>query len=243
MRPSRLVLLHGFTQGGGIWLPVIERLTTRCAIDAPDLPGHGAASETKTSLPETADDLAATFGEGAWVGYSMGGRVALHVALRHPELVSHLVLCSATAGIPDLSERAARRRSDDQLAARVRSIGVDRFLDEWLAQPMFASLANSRTSAPHDTEVRRANTADGLARSLELAGTGTQASLWDELPRLDMPVLVVTGEIDTKFTAIGSDMARAIGSNAQHVVVARSGHSVPFEAPHEFAMLLDEFIA
>ena len=243
MRPSRLVLLHGFTQGGGIWLPVIERLTTRCAIDAPDLPGHGAASETKTSLPETADDLAATFGEGAWVGYSMGGRVALHVALRHPELVSHLALCSATAGIRDDDERADRRRADDDLAARIRTIGVDRFLDEWLAQPMFASLSNDRTSAPHEAEVRHANSGDGLASSLELAGTGTQTPLWEELPRLDMPVLVVTGEIDAKFTAIGSEMARTIGSNAQHVVVAGSGHSVPFEATDEFAMLLDDFIA
>ena len=243
MRPSRLVLLHGFTQGGGIWLPVIEQLTTRCAIDAPDLPGHGAASKTKLSLPETADDLVSTFGAGAWVGYSMGGRVALHVALQHPDLVSHLVLCSATAGIRDDNERTIRRRADNDLAARIRSIGVDRFLDEWLAQPMFASLANARESAPRDGEVRRANTADGLASSLELSGTGTQASLWDELPRLEMPVLVVTGELDAKFTAIGSEMTRAIGSNAHHVVVKGSGHSVPFETPDEFATLVDNFIA
>lgn len=243
MRPSRLVLLHGFTQGGGIWLPIVERLMTRCAIDAPDLPGHGAASETKTSLTQTAEDLASTFGEGAWVGYSMGGRLALHVALRHPELVSHLVLCSATAGIRDDDERAARRRADDDLAARIRSIGVGQFLDEWLAQPMFASLSNDRASAPYEAEVRHANTADGLASSLELAGTGTQASLWDELARLEMPVLLVTGELDAKFTALGSEIARAIGSNAQHVVVAGTGHSVPFEATDEFAALLDDFIA
>jgi len=243
MRPSRLVLLHGFTQGGGIWLPVVERLTTRCAIDAPDLPGHGAAADTHTSLPDTADQLAARFGDGAWIGYSMGGRLALHIALRHPNLVTHLVLCSATAGIRDDEERAQRRRADDELADRIRSIGVGRFLDEWLSQPMFSTLSAERESAAVDAEVRRANTAEGLATSLELSGTGTQSSLWDELPSLDMPVLIVTGELDEKFTTIGAEMSRLIGSNARHVIVPDCGHSVPFESPDQFAAIVDHFIA
>lgn len=243
MRPTRLVLLHGFTQGGGIWLPIIERMSTRCAIDAPDLPGHGAASDIRMSLAETADDLSETFGLGAWVGYSMGGRIALHLALRHPELVSHLILCSATAGIRDDAERAQRRTTDELLANRIRAIGIDRFLEEWLAQPMFSTLLNDRESASHDAEVRSANTAEGLATSLTTSGTGTQVSLWEQLPQLDMPVLIVTGQFDAKFTSIGSEMTQMIGPNAHHVVVPRCGHAVPFESPDVFARIVDEFIA
>lgn len=243
MGPSRIVLLHGFTQGGAIWIPVMERLASRCAIEAPDLAGHGSASDLTSSLPEAADQLADEFGLSAWVGYSMGGRLALHVAVRHPEDVSHLVLCSATAGLRDPAERAARRASDAALAERIQTIGLTSFLDEWMNQPLFESLKTDRPDAAHDAEVRLANTASGLASSLLSWGTGSQEPLWAELPLLDMPVLVVSGSLDQKFTAIGTEMVAAIGSNARHVVVPGCGHAVPFEAPDTFAGLVDDFIA
>lgn len=242
MRAERLVLLHGFTQGGGIWLPVIERLTIRCALDAPDLPGHGASSLIATSLPETADALVTEFGSAAWVGYSMGGRLALHVALQHPHHVSHLVLCSTTAGLRDADERAQRRANDEKLASHIREIGTVKFLDEWLAQPLFATLRADRPDVALDRDVREANLPEGLASSLEFAGTGAQASLWEQLPSLTMPVLIVTGELDTKFTAIGAEMAAAIGDNAHHIVMAGCGHSLPFEHPDSFARIVDEFV-
>lgn len=238
MMPRRAVLLHGFTQGGGIWVPVMESMTTRCAVDAPDLPGHASASAVAASLESTADDLAATFGNAAYVGYSMGGRIALHIALRHPHLVSHLVLCSTTAGIDDPDERESRRESDARLAARIREVGVDTFLSEWTAQPMFARLR--RTSLDH--EVRSSNTAEGLARSLETMGAGQQEPCWDRLDQLDMPVLIATGTNDEKFTDLGRRLARSIGNNALHVEVPDAGHAVPFERPAEFASLLSAFL-
>jgi 2-succinyl-6-hydroxy-2,4-cyclohexadiene-1-carboxylate synthase len=238
MIPRRVVLLHGFTQGGGIWVPVMEAVTTRAPIDAPDLPGHGSSSEIAMGLPETADLLAHEYGLGAYVGYSMGGRLALHLALAHPHLVSHLVLCSATAGIEDPDDRSARRQSDDALANHIRNVGVDTFLTEWLAQPMFTSL----TVTTHDAEVRAANTAVGLARSLELSGTGTQEPLWDRLHTLQMPVLIVTGERDKKFTALGRRVVESIGDNARHVEVPDAGHALPFERPLDFAALLSAFL-
>ena len=238
MIPRRVVLLHGFTQGGAIWVPIMESITTRAPIDAPDLPGHGSDAHIAADLATTADALAARYGSGAWVGYSMGGRVALHVALAHPESVSHLVLCSTTAGIEDSLERATRRTADETLAAHVRSVGVDTFLTEWLAQPMFASLAVSS----HDAEVRAANTAEGLATSLETAGTGTQEPLWDRLHSLEMPVLVVTGERDAKFTALGRRLVDCIGDNARHVEVPDAGHALPFERSSDFAALLSAFL-
>lgn len=238
MIPRRIVLLHGFTQGGAIWVPIMEAITTRAPIDAPDLPGHGSAADASSDLPTTANDIAHRYGRGAYVGYSMGGRVALHVALAHPELVSHLVLCSTTAGIDDPTERANRREADDALAAHIRKVGVDTFLTEWLAQPMFASLAVTT----HDAEVRAANTADGLAKSLEMCGTGTQEPLWERLHTLEMPVLVVTGEQDDKFTALGRRLVESIGDNARQVEVPGAGHALPFERPLDFAALLSAFL-
>ena len=238
MIPRRVVLLHGFTQGGAIWVPIMEAITTRAPIDAPDLPGHGSEAHVATDLAATADALARRYGKGAYVGYSMGGRIALHVALTHPDLVSHLVLCSTTAGIDDPAERAARLAADSHLASHIRDVGVDTFLTEWLAQPMFSSLAVTT----HDAEVRAANTAEGLAASLESAGTGTQEPLWDRLHILAMPVLVVTGENDQKFTALGRRLVDCIGENARHVEVPGAGHAVPFERSADFAALLSAFL-
>lgn len=238
MIPRRVVLLHGFTQGGAIWVPIMEAITTRAPIDAPDLPGHGSEAHVATDLAATADALARRYGKGAYVGYSMGGRIALHVALTHPDLVSHLVLCSTTAGIDGPAERAARLAADSHLASHIRDVGVDTFLTEWLAQPMFSSLAVTT----HDAEVRAANTAEGLAASLESAGTGTQEPLWDRLHILSMPVLVVTGENDEKFTALGRRLVDCIGENARHVEVPGAGHAVPFERSADFAALLSAFL-
>ncbi len=238
MIPRKIVLLHGFTQGGATWVPLMEAITTRAPIDAPDLPGHGSATNVTTGLADTASDLAQRYGKGAYVGYSMGGRIALHLALARPELVSHLVLCSTTAGIVDQDERQRRRTADDALAAHLRAVGVDTFLTEWLAQPMFASL----TVTTHDAEVRAANTAEGLATSLECAGTGTQDALWDSLDMLEMPVLVVTGERDEKFTTLGRRLVERIGDNARHVEVPGAGHAFPFERTNEFAALLSAFL-
>lgn len=242
MSAARLVLLHGFTQGGGIWVPVMERLTVRCPIDAPDLPGHGAASDLGTDMATTADELVRRFGRGAWVGYSMGGRLALHVALRHPEAVSHLVLCSTTAGLRAEADRADRRASDAALADRIRSIGLDAFLGEWLAQPLFATLKPDRIGADIDAEVRAANTVEGLATSLEVNGTGAQDSLWDSLAELSMPVLVVTGGLDRKFGELGEQLVASIGDNATHTVVPHCGHAVPFEDPATFSAIVDVFL-
>lgn len=238
MIPRRVVLLHGFTQGGGIWVPVMESMTTRAAIDAPDLPGHGGASHVVSTLEGTASQLEQTYGTAAYVGYSMGGRVALHVALEYPQAVTHLVLCSATAGIDVDAERDARRKSDAQLADHIREIGTRAFVDEWTNQSMFATL--KRTDL--DDEIRLANPAEGLATSLETMGTGNQTPCWERLHELNMPVLVVTGANDAKFSALGNRLRESIGSNATHVELPDTGHAVPFERPAEFAALLSAFL-
>jgi 2-succinyl-6-hydroxy-2,4-cyclohexadiene-1-carboxylate synthase len=227
---DRVVLVHGFTQTARSWRPMIARLTASLgpgvAVLALDAPGHGARGDVRADLTSGAALLAEEGGRATYVGYSMGGRFCLHLALQRPELVERLVLISTTPGIEDAAERAARRRADEELADRIERDGLDAFLAQWLAQPLFAGLGPSAA----DVESRRGNTAAGLASSLRLAGTGTQTPLWDRLGELSMPVLVLTGEHDDKFREIGRRMAGAI-PNASFVVVAGAGHAVHLELP------------
>lgn len=229
------MLLHGFTQTGVSWRPVVERLGGDVEVVTPDLPGHGTAAATRLDLAGTAAAVAATGGRASYVGYSMGGRVALRLALDHADLVEGLVLIGATAGIDDPAERAARREADEALARRIEADGVEPFLAGWLAQPLFAGL----TPAPDDLAARRANPAAGLAASLRLSGTGTMdPPWWDDLPAIAAPTTVVAGEHDAKFRALGRRLAGSIGGPTELVVVPGAGHACHLEDPAAVAAVV-----
>ena len=231
---SRLALVHGFTQSGRTWGAAGAALAGRYQIVAVDAPGHGRSSSVVADLPGGADLMAdavsAHGGPAAWLGYSMGGRFALHVALRHPRLVDKLVLVSTTAGLEDPAERRARRDADEALADRVEAEGVEPFLRWWLAQPLFATLPEPLAQV----ESRLDATASGLADSLRRAGTGTQNPLWEHLGELEMPVLVVAGELDTKYRALAGRLHQAIGANSQVAVIEGAGHACHLEKPDRF---------
>lgn len=233
----RLALVHGFTQSGRAWGPAGDALARRYQLLALDAPGHGRSAEVRADLEGGADLMAQAVepgGPAAWLGYSMGGRYALHVALRHPRLVERLILVSTTAGIDDASERDARRRSDEALADRLEAEGVEAFLRGWLAQPLFATLPPEAAQM----ETRLEGTAEGLAASLRLAGTGRQQPLWDRLPGLVMPVLVVAGGLDPKYAALAERLGRAIGDNATVTIMEGAGHSCHLEQPERFVEIV-----
>ena len=235
----RLVLVHGFTQTGRSWSPVATELARDRRVVLVDAPGHGASALTRADLQDGAQLLGVAGGEAVYVGYSMGGRLALHLAVARPDLVRALVLVGATAGIEDDDERAARREADARLADEIERDGVDAFLTRWLAQPLFASLPRDEAAI----DERRRNTAAGLASSLRLAGAGTQQPLWSVLPRLAMPVLVVAGDRDAKYVSLGHRLAMGIGENARFAAVPDAGHAAHLEQPARFVTLLREWLA
>jgi 2-succinyl-6-hydroxy-2,4-cyclohexadiene-1-carboxylate synthase len=235
--PDRVVLVHGFTQTGASWAPVASALARHYEVMCPDAPGHGASAALREDLGGGAARLG-ELGPATYVGYSMGGRFCLRLAVDSPRLVRRLVLVSTTAGIDDPSQRAQRRAADEMLARRVETDGVASFVEWWLTNPLFATLpAEARA-----IESRLSNSAEGLASSLRLAGTGTQTPLWDDLAGLDMPVLVVTGEYDRRYGGLGERLARSLPL-ATHRVIAGAGHACHLEAPGAFLALLETFLA
>jgi 2-succinyl-6-hydroxy-2,4-cyclohexadiene-1-carboxylate synthase len=238
---SPVVLVHGFTQTGRSWKPVVERLTATHQVVTVDAPGHGGSGNIRADLMAGAAQLAAVGGRATYVGYSMGGRLCLRLALDHPDVVARLVLVGATAGLADPLERARRRAADEELADALLAggdAGVESFLQQWLARPLFATLSPSQAGL----DARRDNTAAGLASSLRLAGTGAQEPLWDRLAELKMPVLIMAGEQDSKFAAIGRRLVAAIGDNAELHLIEGAGHAAHLEQPEAFTELLRSFL-
>lgn len=198
---------------------------------AVDLPGHGdSTAPADADLWASADHLVECGGRATYVGYSMGGRVALHAALGHPDDVRGLVLIGATAGIGDDAERTARLAADERLAERIETIGVEAFVDEWLTNPLFAGLT-ADTALRAD---RLRNSATGLATSLRSTGTGTQEPLWGRLASIEAPTLVLAGEYDTKFRELGARLADSLGE-ARFEVIPGAGHTVHLEQPEATA--------
>ena len=232
------VLLHGFTQTSRSWVRYIDLLQPEQSIIRFDAPGHANSTSVSADLPTTATMVAEQGAKADYIGYSMGARLALHIASLHPESVRRLVLISGSPGLRSPSERSARVQSDEKLALEILEIGVEKFVAKWLSAPMFAGLIS--TSA--DIQDRLRNTAEGLASSLRTSGTGSQQSLWDRLSELSMPVLLIVGENDQKFRQINSEMKNLISSQTELVTIQNAGHAVHLEQPDIFQSVVREFL-
>ena len=237
--PAAVVLLHGFAGTGHAWDAVSERLDGESyRALAPDIRGHGAAAhERPIGFAECAADVLAAAPERFDLcGYSMGGRLALHVALAAPERIGRLVLISTPAGIEDDEARARRRADDLALAEEIERGTIERFAERWLAQSLFAE----DEAAVHERarkDILR-NDPASLAAALRAIGTGAMAPLWNRLGELaGIDTLVVTGERDDKFTPIGARIAELV-PGARHLEVPGAGHALPRERPDELAALL-----
>lgn len=235
----RLVLAHGFTQTSQCWGPIVADLERDHTVVRVDTPGHGRSAKVLAGLRGGGRMIADQGGTGTYIGYSMGGRYLLHLALANPELVGALVLIGATAGIEDDVERAARAEADRSMSKRIRDMGLPAFIRWWVDQPMFAGIPEERRYAFERME----NTVDGLANAVVQAGTGSQDPSWTRLHRLAMPVLTMAGEHDEKYAAIAERMAEAIGDNATFTAVPGTGHAPHLEDPEAFLAALRPWLA
>jgi 2-succinyl-6-hydroxy-2,4-cyclohexadiene-1-carboxylate synthase len=234
------IMLHGFTQTGAC----LAELATAMAVHAlaPDLPGHGPEPgdgiTMEAAISETAALLRTQDGPSPLLGYSQGGRVALHVALEHPDLVSRLVVLSASPGIADTQARAQRIEVDEARAKKLETEGLETFLDHWAALPLFAGLAE-RDEAWHlqDRTSRLTSTAAGLAAALRGLGQGQQEDLIPRLSTLTAPTLFIAGIHDAPYCHHAHAMAE-ITPQAMPVFLPGKGHALVGEAPQEVARVI-----
>jgi 2-succinyl-6-hydroxy-2,4-cyclohexadiene-1-carboxylate synthase len=233
--PENIVLLHGFSGTHRAWDGVRQRLDDeRYRVLALDLPGHGAEADAERPITFAGcvqHVLARSPERFALCGYSLGGRVALHVALAAPERVARLVLVSCSAGIEDPAERAARRQADRRLADELEELAFDDLIERWRSQPLFAD--EPAQVGKLAREDQRRNRPDALAAVLRGIGTGEMQPLWDRLGELAMPVTVAVGERDAKYRALGARMVGLLSDG--ELVVAAGGHGLVLENPQAVA--------
>ncbi len=243
-----LLLLHGFTGSHASWDALLSHWSQTFWTIAPDLPGHGRTpaplNAQDLTMAGTADRLATLLDQlsirsAAVLGYSMGGRLALHFAVQHGWRLSRLVLESASPGLDSPSERQLRRAQDRALADAIMRKGLDWFVPYWSQRPLFRD--QPQWLVDEENRIRLSHTPFGLAQSLRGCGTGEQDSLWDMLPSLTMPVLLVTGQRDRKFAAIAERMARHI-AHATWLSVDKAGHTVHGEQPAIFKGIVERFL-
>lgn len=246
-----LLLLHGFTGSADEWAGLTPALAGRREVIAVDLLGHGRSAAPDEAARYTMErcvaDLLALLdelgvGQAELLGYSMGGRVALQLAAAAPERVGALILESASPGIADPAERAARVASDAALAEQIEARGLGWFADHWAGIPLFASQAG----LPAETraalrERRMRGSARGLANSLRGMGAGSQTSLWAALPGLTMPTQIISGALDAKYVAVGAQAATLM-PDASHTIIPRAGHTLHLEAPQAFEQVVVGFL-
>ena len=246
-----LLLLHGFAGCAAFWDDVVDLLKSDFRCISVDLPGHGQTEFPSGignygmgAVAESLGQMLDEIGVGRYNlwGYSMGGRLALHIALRFPDRVQRLVLESASPGIADPAERQQRVSEDSQLATQTEREGISWFVEEWMKRPLFASQQDlPAAQQARARELRMQNTATGLASSLRGMGVGVQEPLHGALSRLTSPTMILVGEYDDKFRAIGLDMARLI-PHVIYCLIPHAGHAPFWEQPDSSVRAVRPFL-
>ena len=245
---TAMLMLHGFMGSGRDWVEVAEKIGRNHNIIAPDLPGHGRSlfDEREQFTMESAAKMVIDVLDGEaiheciGVGYSMGGRLLLHLAAHYPERFSFLVLESTSPGLADSAERARRKKWDAQKAAQLRSMPLDQFLRDWYDMPLFATFRN-HPQFEQAFARRLNNDPEQLALSMEMMGTGSMEPLWHEWGEMAIPSVLVVGEHDAKYRRLATEMATQNELSTVEVV-SGAGHNVHFERTDRFAALFEKYV-
>jgi 2-succinyl-6-hydroxy-2,4-cyclohexadiene-1-carboxylate synthase len=240
-----VTLLHGFTQSGHSWREVVANMPEGRRLIMPDLRGHGdtrvrpggphTMAACTTDLEMLWDHLGVE--RSHLVGYSMGGRLALHVAATRPERILSLLTIGAHAGLEE-EAREGRRRGDEALAQRIETDGLEAFVNYWSSLPLFAGLERRGPSFVAQVRAERMNNrAAGLAESLRGMGAGAMTPVWEQLARVKSQCTFVAGQLDHGYVASARRLAASV-PDGRVVIVQRAGHTVHQERPEAFARLL-----
>jgi 2-succinyl-6-hydroxy-2,4-cyclohexadiene-1-carboxylate synthase len=234
-----LVLLHGFTGSADSWNDVLARLPT-CAALRPPLLGHGAPATEIATFEDEVDRLASLLGPEPvhLCGYSLGARLALGIVTRHPERVRQATLVGVHPGLATDSEREERRRADARWIEMLETCGIAAFVDAWSAQALFATARHLPESIQNRRRKERlSHDPKSLARSLRVTGLAEMPDFRRRCREIRIPVTLLAGELDTKFSALAEELSDLI-PDARHSIVPRAGHDLLLERPDLIARQL-----
>ena len=246
-----LVFLHGFLGSGKSWRNVTAALQENYYCVTPDLPGHGENTRLDMHAPldfdSVSDWLAGLLNQLpvskiCLAGYSLGGRIALHFAIRHPERIHSLILESASPGLADESERARRLAEDSARAEFILKEGMSAFVEQWYEMPLFASLKKHPQTLSAIKEAAKTNDPRWMAKVIRDLSPGLQTPLWDSLATLSVPVLLMAGAKDEKYVQVIRNMEGKI-PNAQSILAPQAGHNIHAEQPETYIRLINDFLA
>lgn len=247
-----ILFLHGFGGRSSDWDETISLIGSEFQLLTIDLPGFGKSSKPKNDkfyqtdfLVQLIDDILGELKltEVVLTGYSMGGRLALQFVYKHPTKVKALFLESASAGIKNKSERQTRIKSDAELISFINKNSLKGFFTLWQNLPLFATQKNLPIKKQHFLLANKINSNSkvGLTNSLKNFGQGEMESLWQRLSKIKIPMLLLSGEFDTKYTSIQSEMSDLI-PNSSHKIIEGAGHNLHLEKPEVFVNLIREFL-
>ena len=247
-----VLLLHGFTGSLEDWRECLHNFDTRFNYIGMDLIGHGKSDSTVDVLKYSADSIVKNIDDVLnyllldtviILGYSMGGRVALSYAVNRSKKIKGLILESTTPGIKNEKERKERIISDEEIARFIESKSLEEFAELWLDQELFNTqrrFANEKLKKIK--KMKASNSKTGLANSLRGFGTGKMPYLGDNLNNINCPVFLISGELDSKFTAINSKLKRKF-SNAEHLIIKNAGHNTNLEEMKKFIGVINNFLS
>lgn len=248
-----VVFLHGFTGSGNDWGKLVSLLSPRYNYYFPDLPGCGGSDHSEDTYLYSQGGLTELISVFCSLvikknillcGYSMGGRVALSSAAGNPNSLAGLILESTSPGITDETERRDRIKSDSEWIKILDSSGIEEFVDKWMNSDLFRSLRHKLPQEEYESLIKNklTNRTSVLSQYLREFGTGVMQPLWKNLSNFIMPVLLISGEEDTKFTRIMGNMKQMLPA-AEHTIVKGAGHNVHLEKPELFTELISKFLS
>ena len=250
--PRYIFFIHGFTGNAEDWNEIIPSINPNYQCVSVDLIGHGKSDSPNeisyynfSSISKQLKFIIYQFTNEpvAFVGYSMGGRIALNFAVDNPGQVLSLILESSSAGIEDEIQRLQRQNEDKSLAAYIENNTMENFVDYWMNIDLFSSqklLSKDKLNKIRDNKLK--NNKTGLANSLRGFGTGKMLPLYDKLKEFSQKTLLITGEKDTKYCNLNLRMSKIIPSS-KHIILSNAGHNTHLEQPDDFIHAINSFLS
>lgn len=247
-----ILFLHGFGGSSNDWKEIFSLLDSEFQLIAIDLPGFGKSSKPRKDkfyqtdfLVQLIDEIlcALKLADVVLAGYSMGGRLALQFASKHPGKVKALILESSSPGIKTKSEQHLRIKSDAELISFINRNSLNDFFTFWQNLPLFETQKNLPVKKQQVilADKIKSNSKIGIIKSLENFGQGKMEDLWKELSRIKIPALLLSGALDTKYTSIQQEMDELL-PNSTHKIIEGAGHNLGLEKPEVFVNLIRGFL-